>query len=126
MPTCVTPLNSPPPCIPQEAEKFRLPTSGERGKQFRYLSQSDCFALPGHNMDKAEYARTRRAMDVMGFTDEEQVGELGWRVPGCLRTPPWAVCNVQRCDELRDSTVVRHAVSLHVRKQLASDGKQTC
>ncbi|GJP43891.1 hypothetical protein CLOM_g3291 [Closterium sp. NIES-68] len=59
---------------PEEAEKFSLPTEGERAQNFYYLSQSDCYELPGKNNNAMEYERTRAAMNVMGFDPEEQVG----------------------------------------------------
>ncbi|CAI5520240.1 unnamed protein product [Closterium sp. Naga37s-1] len=61
---------------PEEAELFKLPTTGERGKQFRYLNQSECFELPDSCSNAEEYRKTRHAMEVMGFTLEEQMGIL--------------------------------------------------
>ncbi|CAI5480409.1 unnamed protein product [Closterium sp. Yama58-4] len=59
---------------PEEAEKFSLPTEGERGSNFYYLAQSDCYELPGKNSNAMEYESTRSAMNVMGFDPREQEG----------------------------------------------------
>ncbi|KAH9297946.1 hypothetical protein KI387_029628, partial [Taxus chinensis] len=52
---------------PQDIEKYKLsdPTS------FHYLNQTNCFKLDGVS-DAEEYLATRRAMDVVGITPEEQ------------------------------------------------------
>ena len=52
----------------QEREKYKL---GDP-KSFHYLNQSKCFELDGIN-DAHEYLATRRAMDVVGISEEEQV-----------------------------------------------------
>ena len=39
---------------------------------FHYLNQSKCYALDGVD-DAEEYLATRRAMDVVGISEEEQV-----------------------------------------------------
>lgn len=41
-------------------------------KSFRYLNQSSCYELDGVN-DAEEYLATRRAMDVVGISEKEQV-----------------------------------------------------
>lgn len=41
-------------------------------KSFRYLNQSSCYELDGVN-DADEYLATRRAMDVVGISEKEQV-----------------------------------------------------
>lgn len=55
----------------QDREKFKLGNL----KEYHYLNQSSCYALDGID-DSEEYAATRRAMDVVGISDEEQVGVL--------------------------------------------------
>ncbi|CAF1698074.1 unnamed protein product [Brassica napus] len=52
---------------PEEREKFKL---GDP-KSFHYLNQSKCFKLDGVD-DTEEYLATRRAMDVVGISEEEQ------------------------------------------------------
>lgn len=52
----------------QEREKYKLADP----KSFHYLNQSSCFELDGVN-DAHEYLATRRAMDVVGISEEEQV-----------------------------------------------------
>lgn len=42
-------------------------------KSFHYLNQSNCFELEGVD-DAEEYIALRRAMDVVGISDQEQVG----------------------------------------------------
>lgn len=44
-------------------------------QSFHYLNQSDCYELDGVN-DAEEYLATRRAMDIVGIGEEEQVGLL--------------------------------------------------
>lgn len=44
-------------------------------KQFRYLSQSNCFDLRGVS-NAEEYRRTRRSMSVVGIPEPEQVRAL--------------------------------------------------
>ena len=44
-------------------------------KSFRYLNQSSCFELDGVN-DAEEYLATRKAMDVVGISEQEQVCKL--------------------------------------------------
>ncbi|XP_065849249.1 myosin-17-like [Euphorbia lathyris] len=52
---------------PEEREKFKL----ENPKSFHYLNQSNCYELDGVN-DAEEYLATRRAMDIVGISEEEQ------------------------------------------------------
>uniref|UniRef100_A0A9I9DAH6 Myosin-17-like n=1 Tax=Cucumis melo TaxID=3656 RepID=A0A9I9DAH6_CUCME len=52
---------------PEEREKYKLADP----KSFHYLNQSKCFELDGVN-DAHEYLATRRAMDVVGISEEEQ------------------------------------------------------
>ncbi|KAL0784770.1 hypothetical protein Bca101_001015 [Brassica carinata] len=52
---------------PEEREKFKL---GDP-KSFHYLNQSKCYKLDGVD-DTEEYLATRRAMDVVGISEEEQ------------------------------------------------------
>ncbi|CAN6563743.1 unnamed protein product [Malus baccata var. baccata] len=52
---------------PEERDKFKL---GDP-KQFHYLNQSSCYELDGID-DGEEYLATRRAMDVVGISEEEQ------------------------------------------------------
>ena len=44
----------------------------ENPKSFHYLNQSNCYELDGVN-DAHEYLATRRAMDIVGISEEEQV-----------------------------------------------------
>ena len=41
-------------------------------KSFHYLNQSNCYALDGVD-DAHEYLATRRAKDIVGISEEEQV-----------------------------------------------------
>lgn len=52
-------------------EKYKLGNA----KSFHYLNQSKCFELSGVN-DTEEYLATRRAMDVVGISEFEQVKHL--------------------------------------------------
>lgn len=53
---------------PQEdIEKYKLGSP----KSFHYLNQSNCYELDGVN-DGHEYLATRRAMDIIGISEEEQ------------------------------------------------------
>lgn len=52
----------------QDVKKFKL---GEP-KTYHYLNQSKCLALESIN-DAEEYHATRKAMDVVGISSEEQV-----------------------------------------------------
>lgn len=55
-------------CKFQDIEKYKLgdPTS------FYYLNQSNCYELDGVD-DAEEYLATRRAMDIVGISEEQQV-----------------------------------------------------
>ncbi|PON84462.1 Myosin [Trema orientale] len=52
---------------PEDREKYKLGNP----KEFHYLNQSNCYELDGVN-DAHEYLATRRAMDVVGISEEEQ------------------------------------------------------
>ncbi|KAF3960594.1 hypothetical protein CMV_014708, partial [Castanea mollissima] len=53
---------------PEDREKYKL---GDP-KSFHYLNQSNCYVLDGVD-DAHEYLATRRAMDIVGISEEEQV-----------------------------------------------------
>ena len=57
-------------CSLQEREKLKLGPP----ETFHYLNQSSCYEIPGKNTNAVEYANTRRAMEVVGLTSDEQVG----------------------------------------------------
>ena len=81
------PLPAPSLVLPQlcdgasEAERAALRL--KPAKQFRYLSQSNCFDLRGVS-NAEEYRRTRRSMSVVGIPEAEQVRALHW-APGRAR-----------------------------------------
>lgn len=52
----------------QEIEKYKLGSP----KSFHYLNQSKCYELVDVN-EANEYLATRRAMDIVGISKEEQV-----------------------------------------------------
>lgn len=52
----------------QVIEKYKLGNP----KNFHYLNQSKCYKLDGID-DADEYIATRRAMDIVGISEEEQV-----------------------------------------------------
>eukprot|EP00249_Psilotum_nudum_P024992 c29340_g2_i2 orf=237-4853(+) len=52
---------------PEDTEKYKL---GDP-KNFHYLNQSNCFELD-HTNNSREYAKTRRAMDIVGINLDEQ------------------------------------------------------
>ncbi|CAI0419969.1 unnamed protein product [Linum tenue] len=52
----------------EDKEKYKLGSP----KSFHYLNQSKCYELDGVN-DAHEYLETRRAMDIVGIGEEEQV-----------------------------------------------------
>jgi len=52
----------------QEVERYKL----QNPKSFHYLNQSKYYELDGVN-DAEEYLATRRAMDIVGISEEEQV-----------------------------------------------------
>ncbi|KAI9392862.1 hypothetical protein POPTR_006G145700v4 [Populus trichocarpa] len=51
----------------EERERYKL----ENPKSFHYLNQTNCYKLDGVN-DAEEYLATRRAMDIVGISEEEQ------------------------------------------------------
>jgi myosin-5 len=51
----------------QEVEKYKLGNP----KTFHYLNQSNCYELVGVS-DAHEYLATRRAMDIVGISTQEQ------------------------------------------------------
>ncbi|CAN0839277.1 XI-K [Linum grandiflorum] len=51
----------------EEREKFKLGSPSS----YHYLNQSDCYELSGVN-DTEEYLATRRAMDVVGISEDDQ------------------------------------------------------
>ncbi|XVF25185.1 hypothetical protein REPUB_Repub13aG0191500 [Reevesia pubescens] len=52
---------------PEDIERYKLGSP----KTFHYLNQSSCYELDGVN-DAHEYLATRRAMDIVGISDQEQ------------------------------------------------------
>lgn len=56
------------PLCYQEIEKYKLGNP----KSFHYLNQSNCFDLAGIN-EAHDYLATRRAMDIVGISKNEQV-----------------------------------------------------
>ncbi|XP_031388842.1 myosin-17-like [Punica granatum] len=52
---------------PEDIEKYKLGSP----KTFHYLNQSNCYELDGVN-DAHEYLATRRAMDIVGISEQEQ------------------------------------------------------
>ena len=52
----------------QDVERFKLGNP----RSFHYLNQSNCYELDGID-DSKEYIATRRAMDIVGISSEEQV-----------------------------------------------------
>lgn len=52
----------------QEREKYKLGSP----ETFHYLNQSKCYKLDGIS-DAEEYLATRRAMDIVGISEDEQV-----------------------------------------------------
>jgi myosin heavy subunit len=74
-------------CIYQERERYKL---GDP-RTFHYLNQSKCIKLEGLDESK-EYLETRKAMDIIGISSEEQVlillhflffplYEISWSLP---------------------------------------------
>lgn len=57
--------------ILQDIKKYKL----ENPHKFHYLNQSSCYKLDGVD-DASEYLETRKAMDVVGISNEEQVLKL--------------------------------------------------
>lgn len=54
--------------ILQERDKYKLGSP----ESFHYLNQSKCYKLDGVS-DAEEYLATRRAMDIVGISEDEQV-----------------------------------------------------
>jgi myosin heavy subunit len=54
----------------QEVEKYKLGNP----KNFHYLNKSNCYELVGVS-DAHEYLATRRAMDIVGISTQEQVAQ---------------------------------------------------
>ncbi|KAL6011567.1 Unconventional myosin-XIX [Asimina triloba] len=52
---------------PEDIDRYKLGSP----KTFHYLNQSNCYALEGMN-ESEEYLKTRRAMDVVGISQDEQ------------------------------------------------------
>ncbi|KAG5229197.1 plant myosin MYS1 family protein [Salix suchowensis] len=52
----------------EDIERYKLGSP----KSFHYLNQSNCYELDGVN-DSHEYLATRRAMDIVGISDQEQI-----------------------------------------------------
>lgn len=52
----------------QDAEKYKL----GHPKNFHYLNQSKVYELDGVSNEE-EYIKTRRAMDIVGISSDEQV-----------------------------------------------------
>ena len=52
----------------QELQRYKLGNP----RTFHYLNQSNCYEIDGLDESK-EYAATKRAMDVVGISSEEQV-----------------------------------------------------
>ncbi|KAG1367580.1 myosin-17 [Cocos nucifera] len=52
---------------PEDIARYKLGSP----RSFHYLNQSNCFELDGVN-DSHEYLATRRAMDIVGITEQEQ------------------------------------------------------
>jgi len=52
----------------QDIQKYKL----ENPRSFHYLNQSNCYELDGID-DAKEYLETRRALDIVGISSDEQV-----------------------------------------------------
>lgn len=52
----------------QERERYKLGNP----RSFHYLNQSNCYELEGVS-DAHDYLTTRRAMDIVGISEKEQV-----------------------------------------------------
>lgn len=55
-------------CVIQDAETYKLGHPSD----FHYLNQSTIYELDGVS-NAEEYVKTRRAMDIVGISDNEQV-----------------------------------------------------
>lgn len=58
-------------CYHQEVKKYKLGNP----RTFHYLNQTNCYELDGVD-DAKEYIDTRKAMDTVGISSEEQVFTL--------------------------------------------------
>lgn len=66
----------------QEVEKYKLGNP----KSFHYLNQSNCYELVGVS-DARDYLNTRRAMDIVGISEKEQVRpsfDSTFSIYGCM------------------------------------------
>lgn len=63
----------------QEVEKYKLGNP----RTFHYLNQSNCYELDGVDSSK-EYLLTKRAMDVVGISQGEQVMHFVWYLVGIM------------------------------------------
>lgn len=54
--------------LSQDIKRFKL----DNPRTFHYLNQTNCYELDGLD-DAKEYLATRKAMDVVGISSEEQV-----------------------------------------------------
>ncbi|KAL5796425.1 hypothetical protein ACOSQ2_001245 [Xanthoceras sorbifolium] len=54
---------------PEDIQRFKL----DNPRTFHYLNQSNCYELDGVD-DSKEYSATRRAMDIVGISSDEQDG----------------------------------------------------
>lgn len=57
----------------QDRERYKLGDAGS----FHYLNQSSCIKLNGMD-DASEYIITRRAMEIVGISSDEQVTTRVW------------------------------------------------
>jgi myosin-5 len=57
----------------QDRERYKLGDAAS----FHYLNQSSCIKLDGMD-DASEYIITRRAMDIVGISSDEQVCTCVW------------------------------------------------
>jgi len=57
----------------QDVKRFKLGNP----RTFHYLNQSNCYELEGID-DSKEYLETRRAMDIVGISSDEQVNFSFW------------------------------------------------
>lgn len=55
-------------CLQQDVQRYKLGNP----RTFHYLNQTNCFELDGVD-DSKEYIATRRAMEVVGISTDEQV-----------------------------------------------------
>ncbi|CAI5995861.1 unnamed protein product [Closterium sp. NIES-65] len=57
-------------CGASEEERARLKLGA--AETYHYLNQSNCYEIPGKDSNAVEYQKTRRAMEVVGLTLDEQ------------------------------------------------------